>query len=198
MPKRPGAPLSPRAKAWLNSPEFHTVRIEALRRFNRKRLNGTRCGATAKSTGRQCQQPSMANGKCRFHGGRTPSGTEWHVVQYKRKDKPGAMARVDAKAARYAKTREKRRQSVVLMTEERRAAHKKWQSTHQPGSPGARARLRAERKANAEFRARMERPAPPSEESLRPERITERLKRIDERAARIKAKRPKPPQGAFA
>ena len=38
-----------------------------------------KCNATAKTTGKQCQQPAMKNGKCRFHGGkstgpRTPEG----------------------------------------------------------------------------------------------------------------------------
>ena len=30
------------------------------------------CGAKAKRTGLPCQQPSMKNGRCRLHGGKTP------------------------------------------------------------------------------------------------------------------------------
>lgn len=35
-----------------------------------------RCTATAKSTGERCRRPAKANGKCRFHGGDTPSGRD--------------------------------------------------------------------------------------------------------------------------
>ncbi len=40
-----------------------------------------RCGARSKRHGRPCQQPAMANGRCRFHGGKstgpkTPEGLE--------------------------------------------------------------------------------------------------------------------------
>lgn len=30
-----------------------------------------RCGAKAKSTGKPCQCPAMANGRCRLHGGKS-------------------------------------------------------------------------------------------------------------------------------
>ena len=32
------------------------------------------CGAKTKRTGEPCPQPAMANGRCRMHGGKTPSG----------------------------------------------------------------------------------------------------------------------------
>ena len=31
-----------------------------------------RCSAKAKHSGKQCKQPAMANGKCYWHGGRSP------------------------------------------------------------------------------------------------------------------------------
>lgn len=31
-----------------------------------------RCGAHAKSTGKPCRCPAMANGRCKLHGGRSP------------------------------------------------------------------------------------------------------------------------------
>jgi hypothetical protein len=31
-----------------------------------------RCTAKAKSTGQQCKQPAMKNGKCYWHGGKSP------------------------------------------------------------------------------------------------------------------------------
>lgn len=35
---------------------------------------GPFCGAKAKSSGKPCRAPAMANGRCRVHGGATPSG----------------------------------------------------------------------------------------------------------------------------
>lgn len=31
-----------------------------------------RCGAYSRTTGQPCRNPSMANGRCRMHGGRSP------------------------------------------------------------------------------------------------------------------------------
>ena len=31
-----------------------------------------RCNATSKSTGQRCKQPAMKNGKCHWHGGKSP------------------------------------------------------------------------------------------------------------------------------
>lgn len=31
-----------------------------------------RCGAHARSTGEPCRAPAMANGRCKFHGGKSP------------------------------------------------------------------------------------------------------------------------------
>lgn len=36
--------------------------------------DAVKCTAKAKTTGKQCKNPAMPNGKCRMHGGRTPSG----------------------------------------------------------------------------------------------------------------------------
>ena len=48
-------------------------------RLGRLRNGGTpcdlsqlpRCSAKAKSTGKQCRQPAMKNGKCHWHGGKS-------------------------------------------------------------------------------------------------------------------------------
>ena len=33
--------------------------------------NVKKCGAKSKRTGKPCRQPAMANGRCRFHGGKS-------------------------------------------------------------------------------------------------------------------------------
>ena len=35
-----------------------------------------KCGAKSKRTGKPCPQPAMANGRCRFHGGKTPKNVQ--------------------------------------------------------------------------------------------------------------------------
>lgn len=37
-----------------------------------KMQHGKRCGAYCRTTGRPCQAPAMANGRCRMHGGKNP------------------------------------------------------------------------------------------------------------------------------
>lgn len=38
--------------------------------YARVAANARRCGAHARTTGRPCQSPAMANGRCRMHGGK--------------------------------------------------------------------------------------------------------------------------------
>lgn len=35
-----------------------------------------KCSANSKSTGEQCKQPAMKNGKCRFHGGKSTGASK--------------------------------------------------------------------------------------------------------------------------
>ena len=42
-----------------------------------------RCTAKAKSTGNQCKQPAMENGKCHWHGGKSPGAPKGNTNAYK-------------------------------------------------------------------------------------------------------------------
>src|SRR4051794_14905627 len=41
-----------------------------------------RCGEKRKRDGEPCQKPAMKNGRCAIHGGKTPRGRQYHVIQW--------------------------------------------------------------------------------------------------------------------
>lgn len=108
-----------------------------------------KCSATAKRSGQPCQLPAMANGKCYYHGGKTPKGKDWHRIS-KPKNPSKATDKLDA-IERRNKARARR---LARMTPEERAAHKKWHQSHAPGPPEPREARRQLRKQNADMRAR--------------------------------------------
>lgn len=113
-----------------------------------------KCGAMAKGTGQPCQQFAMANGRCYYHGGRTPKGKDWHRTRWPKKSAPDAIEKMEAKLLRIDRARKARKKRLATMTSDERAAYDKWQSTHAVGTPASRERKRNERKQNAAFRAR--------------------------------------------
>jgi hypothetical protein len=42
----------------------------------------TPCGARCKRTGEACRNPAMNNGRCRLHGGKTPTGVKAHQFSH--------------------------------------------------------------------------------------------------------------------
>lgn len=115
-----------------------------MRLINRGRARLKKCSAMAKSTGEQCGQLAMANGKCRFHGGRTPSGDNWHVVQPDVSGHKTSMARFDRKLNKIEQARKARRIKLMLATEAEREAYERWLWARPAGSADRRAARRAE------------------------------------------------------
>lgn len=112
--------------------------LRGFRRSVAVRARAPKCGAKSRQTGEPCRQPLKEEGKrCRYHGGATPMGREWHRRQLPKKGttertftgKLRALERRDREA-------EKRRAS---MTEEERKAHEKRRVPKRPGTPGQRA-----------------------------------------------------------
>ncbi len=71
--------------AWQKSLTFRFMASEAIKAFNRQRAKLPKCGARAKSTGEGCKNLGMGNGRCYLHGGRTPSGDQWGLRQFRPK-----------------------------------------------------------------------------------------------------------------
>lgn len=90
----------------------------------------------------------MANGRCKHHGGLTPTGDQWHVPQWS--DDP-------KKNARKAKTREKRAKERAArraaMTPEELERHLRRSKALQPAPTAVREARKAEKRQNAEARA---------------------------------------------
>lgn len=144
-----------------------------------------KCGATKKSDGEPCQNLPLANGRCRLHGGATPSGKDWHVPRYPESDTTARAAKSDRKAADVAKRARKLAKRLAAMTPEERAHYDEWKRTHKPGTPAARSaarRMAAHNKATRELLARPDAPPPPDP----------RLAKVDEILARYERKQPSP------
>lgn len=155
--RRPG-PRSARQQAWASSDRFKAIGRASCLRLNRERALLPHCGAIAKRSGEPCGNPAMANGRCRFHGGRTPSGSDWHKPQWPDANSPRAEQRLAAKLNDRERAAKARQRKLSAMKPDEFAQHQRWHRDHKPGSAEKRAAARAERKANAELRGRMQRP----------------------------------------
>ena len=114
-----------------------------------------RCGAHAKGTGEPCRQIAMANGRCAYHGGRTPRGDDWHKPKWPNGDAPDFEKKLARKLQDRQRAEKQRQKRVAAMTPEDRERYEQWHQTHRSGSAAERARLRQERKRNAETRKRV-------------------------------------------
>lgn len=159
-------PRTPRQQAWAASARFREIGRASLRKLARKRALLPKCGATARTTREPCQQPAMENGRCRYHGGLTPSGSGWHRPVWPDRNSPVANEKLGRKLDRLQRAARKRETLLREMSPEERAAHEAWQRTHKPGSPAARGMLRMELRDAASFQDRSDKPEPPRSPEL--------------------------------
>ncbi len=125
-----------------------------------------RCGAKARTTGDPCRRPAMANGRCRFHGGATPSGKRWHVITCTTPEHPDVAARIARKIADKARAARKRAARLAAMSPEERERDRRWHAARKPGPKSGRTTNRAMRQASAAVREVLERPpTPPNAEA---------------------------------
>jgi hypothetical protein len=85
----------------------------------------------------------MKNGRCGLHGGKTPGGRQWHVVQLPDCSTPAGEAKFNRKLRDQKRYAIKRASRLAAMTPEQRAKHDAWHRSHPPG--GSRAAGSAER-----------------------------------------------------
>jgi hypothetical protein len=110
------------------------------------RRSRPKCSARRKTDGEQCQQLAMENGKCCYHGGRTPKKDDWHKPRWPNGKASNAEAKLVRKLKDLGKAAKKRAARLAAMTPEERARYDRWHAARQPGAPGPRARRRHERK----------------------------------------------------
>lgn len=136
---RPGRPLT----AWQRSARFREVGLASLHKINRRRDLLPKCTAIAKSTGQQCQQLAIrGKTKCRFHGGATTRGDNWHRPRWPKPSDPRAMEKIDAKLRALAKNAKARDARLATLPPHRRAEYAAWLRAHKPGPKAARRRDR--------------------------------------------------------
>lgn len=166
MPKR----RSVRQDAWANG-GLAIVGRRTLTHFNEViRPTLPRCGARAKSNeGKPCRQIAMANGRCRYHGGRSPSGADWHRHQFPAKAGPDVEKKLDRKLRQINRDKRAQAKRRREMAAEELQRHEAWHRDHQPGPAGKREMRRREKRTAAEFRrtADQERPEAPDVLALR-------------------------------
>ncbi|MDN3711929.1 hypothetical protein QWZ10_09035 [Paracoccus cavernae] len=91
----------------------------------------------------------MENGRCRYHGGKTPKGKDWHRIT-----RPANADKATAKMGTLERRAKQRAQRLAKMTAEEQAQYRAWRQSHTPGPPEAREARKQQRKQNAEIRAR--------------------------------------------
>lgn len=138
------ANASAKLKAWRMSPRCKAMLLEAGLRGLAIARTKPRCGAKTRS-GEPCRGYAMTCGKCRMHGGATPSGAAWHKIKMPARGEVRGVEKFEAKLAAKEKRDARRRQKLAAMTPEQRASHAAWQATHTPGGPGERAHRRRQR-----------------------------------------------------
>lgn len=137
---------SPAQIAHLNSVSFQEARKTGLVRALEVRQNGPKCGAKKRSGSGTCKQPVTESGKrCRYHGGATPKGNEWHRRQWPTKGTSESRLKVKLKSLELRDREAEARRAE--MTPEQREAHEDRRRAMRPASLTERAARKQAREA---------------------------------------------------
>src|ERR1700741_2050511 len=104
-----------RLDRWRNSAEFRQIARTSAKANLAAFDTAPRCGAKRKRDGEACCKPAMANGRCRNHGGATPSGSAWHVPQYADPSTPRGERKLNRKLRAMQRYAEKRAAKLADM-----------------------------------------------------------------------------------
>ncbi len=143
------------------SAEFRTIANAALARFNARRSSLPKCGAKRKRDGEPCEYLAMSNGRCRYHGGRTPSGDGWHRPLWPNGNTPNAATKLAKKLQTLERAARKRAARLRRMTEEERAQYEDWHKARPATSAAARAEVKRLKVEGQRARSIMGRNTPP-------------------------------------
>lgn len=129
---------------WDKSPAFARVRAKGVEAARQKRLRSPKCGAKTRVTGEPCQQAVSEPGKrCRYHGGATPKGDQWHRRQAPKRG--AAISRLENKMKAWEVRDRQAEERRAEMTPEERAAHEERRKPKRPGSAAERVRAKNDR-----------------------------------------------------
>lgn len=102
----------------------------------------------------------MGNGRCRYHGGRTPSGDGWHRPVWPNGGAPDAERRLARKLQTLERAARKRAARLRRMTDEERQQHEEWHRARPTASAAARAEVKRLKLQARQARSMMGRDAP--------------------------------------
>lgn len=184
---------------WRKSSTFRQIARKSAKANLAKFKAAPRCGAARKRDGKSCANPALKNGRCGVHGGKTPRGRQWHVLQLPDCSTPHGEAKFNRKIRQQQRYATKRAVRLAAMTPEQRAQHAAWHLSHPPG--GARSAGGARKRQSAEARRLLSQQ--PSRRVTDPEaiRIATALAAAKARLAILDARDAKPgndDEGVFA
>ncbi|ETW12817.1 hypothetical protein ATO8_09748 [Roseivivax marinus] len=163
-----------------SSPAFDEARRRGWANSLETRANAPKCGAKSRTTGEPCKQPVKEEGKrCRYHGGATPKGKDWHRRQWPRKGAPmSKLAQKERALRRRDREADERR---AAMTPEEREQHERYRRGARPGTPGEREQAARGRRIAEEVQDLLARSPAPSDEA---QRLAAQLQELEERRRR--------------
>lgn len=141
--RKPTPGLSPRQRAWSNSPQCADVARRASQIAAEVRAEAPKCGARRKGDGQPCQLPGLENGRCRLHGGLTPKGNDWHRPRWPNSNAPAW--KLEKKLRELELRRKKRAARLAKMSPEERERFERLSRARQPSSISAREAIRRNR-----------------------------------------------------
>lgn len=152
----------------------------ALKRWHAARHLRPICGAACRTTGEPCRNTPLVNGRCRFHGGATPRGENWHQPRWVDGRRQDGSTRLDRKLADRERAARRRAERVAAMSADERARHQAWHDARKPGvDRAARRRERDQDRAALKLLSRPRREPPETDEAV------ELARRIDEARRRV-------------
>ena len=114
-----------------NSAAKRTAALVNLRKAHHAQRTYPLCNAKRRDGGRCENLGTGTGGRCRLHGGATPTGKDWHKVQL---SNPGnSPKKLDRKLKDVARRRAKQAARVAAMTREQRAKYDAWHAARKPG-----------------------------------------------------------------
>lgn len=170
---------------WRRSAAFREVAVEAIRAWNRKRAGMPKCGAVRRHDGEPCQQIAMANGRCHYHGGKTPKGDAWHRPRWPNGNSPDAEAKLQRKLHDLSRAQKAREKRLAAMTAAERQRYDAWLRTHKPGPAASRAAAKLRRQQDLEGAALLA--SAPKPDSLELAEVKARLAAVRSEIAAMKA-----------
>lgn len=165
---------------WWASDKFKAIGSATARQNLLAFAAAPKCGATRKYDGQPCQMPGLgAGGRCRWHGGATPSGKGWHKPRWPDGPAPDAEKRVVDKLKKRERAEKRRQAALAKMSPAERQAHRLWQRTHRPGSAAKREADRLEALQNIEAREILTRPGKPQPQNEEAEALRTRIDELN-------------------